>query len=175
MFCTQNDPNGQTSFQFLNTKTFNPLLQYSTALNVCSVVAVFFTAVVLIDLRYTVLLYRDAPMDNADKDATDYFRGIVRKGEKSSRALELTETIIRLNPAHYSAWYVPLRLLVSSFVLFTTQWKGNTATKRSSPSPPLSSMSSSSPTRSLKPPPRHTRSGTTDGFSSQPYATPCQN
>jgi len=28
-------------------------------------------------------------------------------GEKSPRVLELTETIIRLNPAHYSAWYVP--------------------------------------------------------------------
>ncbi|RDB27917.1 Protein farnesyltransferase/geranylgeranyltransferase type-1 subunit alpha [Hypsizygus marmoreus] len=38
------------------------------------------------------------------KDATDYFRGIVRTGEKSQRVLELTETIIRLNPAHYSAW-----------------------------------------------------------------------
>ncbi|KAG6897026.1 hypothetical protein C0992_004554 [Termitomyces sp. T32_za158] len=38
------------------------------------------------------------------KDATDYFRGIVKTGEKSQRVLELTETIIRLNPAHYSAW-----------------------------------------------------------------------
>ncbi|KAG5642273.1 hypothetical protein DXG03_003322 [Asterophora parasitica] len=38
------------------------------------------------------------------KDATDYFRGIVKTGEKSERVLELTETIIRLNPAHYSAW-----------------------------------------------------------------------
>ena len=40
-----------------------------------------------------------------DKDATDYFRGIIKKGEKSPRVLELTETIIRINPAHYSAWY----------------------------------------------------------------------
>ena len=39
-----------------------------------------------------------------DKDATNYFRGIVKVGEKSQRVLELTETIIRLNPAHYSAW-----------------------------------------------------------------------
>ncbi|TFK73527.1 protein prenylyltransferase [Pluteus cervinus] len=38
------------------------------------------------------------------KDATDYFRGIVKTGEKSPRVLELTEKIIRLNPAHYSAW-----------------------------------------------------------------------
>ncbi|THV01866.1 protein prenylyltransferase [Dendrothele bispora CBS 962.96] len=38
------------------------------------------------------------------KDATDYFRGIVKTGEKSQRVLSLTEHIIRLNPAHYSAW-----------------------------------------------------------------------
>ncbi|KAF9045580.1 hypothetical protein BJ165DRAFT_1478352 [Panaeolus papilionaceus] len=38
------------------------------------------------------------------KDATDYFRSIVKTGEKSARVLELTETIIRQNPAHYSAW-----------------------------------------------------------------------
>ncbi|KAF8069038.1 hypothetical protein FPV67DRAFT_1580714 [Lyophyllum atratum] len=38
------------------------------------------------------------------KDATDYFRGIVKTGEKSERVLELTEDIIRQNPAHYSAW-----------------------------------------------------------------------
>ncbi len=41
---------------------------------------------------------------STDKDATDYFRGVVRNGEKSERVLELTEHIIRLNPAHYSAW-----------------------------------------------------------------------
>jgi hypothetical protein len=57
-----------------------------------------------------VLFHPDAPMDNADKDATDYFRGIIKTGEKSLRVLQLTETIIRLNPAHYSAWYAPLRL-----------------------------------------------------------------
>ena len=39
-----------------------------------------------------------------DRDCTDYFRGIVKKGEMSNRVLELTEDIIRLNPAHYSAW-----------------------------------------------------------------------
>jgi hypothetical protein len=43
-----------------------------------------------------------------DKDATNYFRGIVKIGEKSPRVLELTEAIIRLNPAHYSAWCVLL-------------------------------------------------------------------
>lgn len=43
-----------------------------------------------------------------DKDATDYFRGIVKKGEMSERVLDLTETIIRMNPAHYSAWYATM-------------------------------------------------------------------
>jgi hypothetical protein len=106
----QNDLNGQTLSPFLSMKTSNPLPQYSTAQNVCNIRNVSL-AVVLIDLRYTVLFHRDAPMDNADKDVTDYFRGIVKTGEKSSRVLQLTETIIRLNPAHYSAWYASLCLL----------------------------------------------------------------
>ena len=36
----------------------------------------------------------------------DYFRAISAKGEQSERVLELTETIIRQNPAHYTIWYV---------------------------------------------------------------------
>ncbi|KAI9509310.1 protein prenylyltransferase [Russula earlei] len=47
------------------------------------------------------------------KDATDYFRGIVKTGEKSPRVLELTETIIRLNPAHYSAWQYRYETLIT--------------------------------------------------------------
>jgi len=109
------------------------------------------------------------------KDATDYFRSIVKLGEKSQRVLELTETIIRLNPAHYSAWYVPFRHLVHHPFFFTKRRKGNIATKLSSLSPPLSSPSSSSPMPSPMPPRKHTRSGTTDGSFSQLYATPCQN
>ncbi|KAF8348636.1 hypothetical protein F5887DRAFT_951176 [Amanita rubescens] len=38
------------------------------------------------------------------KDANDYFRGILKTAEKSERVLELTESIIRQNPAHYTAW-----------------------------------------------------------------------
>ncbi|PPR03384.1 hypothetical protein CVT24_012509 [Panaeolus cyanescens] len=38
------------------------------------------------------------------KDATNYFRAITKMGEKSPRVLELTESIIRQNPAHYTAW-----------------------------------------------------------------------
>jgi len=47
------------------------------------------------------------------KDATNYFRGIVKVGEKSERVLELTEVIIRLNPAHYSAWQYRYETLIS--------------------------------------------------------------
>ncbi|KAH9973756.1 hypothetical protein BGW80DRAFT_1437112 [Lactifluus volemus] len=47
------------------------------------------------------------------KDATDYFRAIVKAGEKSSRVLQLTETIIRLNPAHYSAWQYRYETLIA--------------------------------------------------------------
>lgn len=34
----------------------------------------------------------------------DYFRAITAMEEKSERALELTETIVRMNPAHYTVW-----------------------------------------------------------------------
>ena len=33
-----------------------------------------------------------------------YFRAIVTEDEKSLRVLELTQHIIRLNPAHYTVW-----------------------------------------------------------------------
>jgi protein farnesyltransferase/geranylgeranyltransferase type-1 subunit alpha len=35
----------------------------------------------------------------------DHFRAISLAKEHSERALELTETIIRMNPAHYTVWY----------------------------------------------------------------------
>ncbi|KAF9239776.1 hypothetical protein BU15DRAFT_87803 [Melanogaster broomeanus] len=47
------------------------------------------------------------------KDATNYFRGIVKTGEKSPRVLDLTEHIIRQNPAHYSAWQYRYKTLVA--------------------------------------------------------------
>ncbi|KIM70428.1 hypothetical protein SCLCIDRAFT_100662 [Scleroderma citrinum Foug A] len=47
------------------------------------------------------------------KDATDYFRAIVQSGEKSVRVLELTENIIRKNPAHYSAWQYRYKTLMA--------------------------------------------------------------
>ncbi|KAI0049176.1 protein prenylyltransferase [Auriscalpium vulgare] len=48
------------------------------------------------------------------KDATDYFRGVVKTGELSPRVLDLTETIIRLNPAHYSAWQYRYQTLIAT-------------------------------------------------------------
>lgn len=51
-----------------------------------------------------LFLYLNYIFASKDADATNYFRAIVKSGEKSSRVLELTENIIRQNPAHYSAW-----------------------------------------------------------------------
>jgi hypothetical protein len=39
-----------------------------------------------------------------DRDAMDYFRAIVKAGERSQRGLELTDHLIQLNPAHYTVW-----------------------------------------------------------------------
>ncbi|KAI0763476.1 protein prenylyltransferase [Trametes elegans] len=47
------------------------------------------------------------------KDATDYFRGVVKTGEMSSRVLKLTEKIIRMNPAHYTAWQHRYKTLIA--------------------------------------------------------------
>ncbi|ETW78094.1 hypothetical protein HETIRDRAFT_325323 [Heterobasidion irregulare TC 32-1] len=48
------------------------------------------------------------------KDAANYFRGIVKTGEMSPRVLDLTERIIRLNPAHYSAWQYRYQTLLAT-------------------------------------------------------------
>lgn len=39
-------------------------------------------------------------------EAMSYLRATMAKDEKSDRALRLTEDIIRMNPAHYTVWYV---------------------------------------------------------------------
>ncbi|KAI0338027.1 protein prenylyltransferase [Trametopsis cervina] len=47
------------------------------------------------------------------KDATNYFRGVVKTGELSPRVLELTEKVIEMNPGHYSAWQYRYRTLLA--------------------------------------------------------------
>ncbi|KIY70276.1 protein prenylyltransferase [Cylindrobasidium torrendii FP15055 ss-10] len=47
------------------------------------------------------------------KDATDYLRGVLKTGEKSERVLTLTESVIRLNPAHYTAWQCRYETLIA--------------------------------------------------------------
>lgn len=39
-------------------------------------------------------------------EAISYLRATMAMDEKSDRALRLTEDIIRMNPAHYTVWYV---------------------------------------------------------------------
>ena len=39
-------------------------------------------------------------------EAMSYLRAVMAKDEKSDRSLALTEHIIRLNPAHYTVWYI---------------------------------------------------------------------
>ena len=39
-------------------------------------------------------------------EAMSYLRAVMAEDEKSDRALRLTEDIIRMNPAHYTVWYI---------------------------------------------------------------------
>ena len=80
------------------------------------------------DLRRICCL-RGLTKTQIDKDATDYFRGIVKMNEMSERVLKLTESIIRMNPAHYSAWCVIAPSSESVGIL--PQNIGNIATKLS--------------------------------------------
>lgn len=38
-------------------------------------------------------------------EAMNYLRAVMAKNEHSQRVLELTDHIIKLNPAHYTVWY----------------------------------------------------------------------
>ncbi|KAI4217700.1 MAG: hypothetical protein LQ351_000296 [Letrouitia transgressa] len=53
-------------------------------------------------------------------EAMSYFRAITAKDEKSERALDLTEEIISMNPAHYTVW------LYRASILFELQKKNKT-------------------------------------------------
>ena len=41
-------------------------------------------------------------------EAMSYLRAVMAANEMSDRALELTKDIIKMNPAHYTVWYVHL-------------------------------------------------------------------
>ncbi|OCF42197.1 protein farnesyltransferase/geranylgeranyltransferase type-1 subunit alpha [Kwoniella heveanensis CBS 569] len=47
------------------------------------------------------------------RDAMDYFRAVAASEERSERALDLTETIIRMNPAHYTVWQYRMATLLA--------------------------------------------------------------
>jgi protein farnesyltransferase/geranylgeranyltransferase type-1 subunit alpha len=45
----------------------------------------------------------------AYSEAMSYLRAIIAKQETSQRVLDLTEDIIKINPAHYTVWYITYR------------------------------------------------------------------
>jgi len=46
-------------------------------------------------------------------DTMNYFRAILHSDERSERALHLSEEVLQLNPAHYTAWYFRRLVLAS--------------------------------------------------------------
>ena len=73
-------------------------------------------------------------MHIADKDATDYFRGVMATGERSERVMELTEHLIRMNPAHYTVWSVCERALsLESLTIVFRQYRYDTLIALSAP------------------------------------------
>lgn len=89
-------PAGPTSLQSLNLTASMPWWPSTTrqSVNLCSY---------YLYIDYTLTL-PSCPI--ADTSAMSAFRYILSKAEISLRVLELTAAIVKLNPAHYTVWYV---------------------------------------------------------------------
>ena len=53
------------------------------------------------------------------RKAMNLFRGILKKDERSERALKLTTLILQYNPGHYTVWYFGLLLPPVTFSLLS--------------------------------------------------------
>ncbi|OAX85422.1 hypothetical protein ACJ72_00193 [Emergomyces africanus] len=47
------------------------------------------------------------------EEATSYLRAVMAANEMSERALELTEDVILMNPAHYTVWLYRAKILMA--------------------------------------------------------------
>lgn len=56
-----------------------------------------------------------------DRDAMNYFRAVAAAEERSERVLELTESIIRINPSHYTVWQYRFSTLLALGSPLTTE------------------------------------------------------
>ena len=57
-----------------------------------------------------------AEIFHLDKDAMDYFRALLRTGEKSERALQLSEAIIIINSSNFNVWFAQSSILFITFI-----------------------------------------------------------
>jgi hypothetical protein len=64
------------------------------------VVSFIYDSTLSFDVFFKQLIINDVPV----RETMDYFRAVVKASEVSDRALRLTDEVIRLNAANYTAW-----------------------------------------------------------------------